>query len=80
MIHQKMTYCKINFHPNQYIKIFNASGQLVRILAVDVNGSGVYEVVWDGRTDNNDIASSGTYFYIVDAGQGLLSGKMTLLK
>lgn len=73
---------RVNTPANQtiFVKIFNSSGQLVRILAVDIHGSGEYEVVWDGKTDNGITAASGTYFYTIDYGPGVLGGKMILLK
>jgi len=73
---------KVNIYLNRIvtIKIYNSLGQLVRVLRVAVNGERIYEVYWDGRFDNGNVAPTGTYFYLVDFGDGILSGKMTLLK
>ncbi|GJQ63074.1 MAG: hypothetical protein SCALA702_21270 [Melioribacteraceae bacterium] len=67
---------------NQEIKvrIFNSIGEVVRTLTVEVNGSGYYEVKWDGMFDNGISAPSGVYFYIVDFEYFNLIGKMILLK
>ncbi|MBD3224726.1 MAG: VWA domain-containing protein [Caldithrix sp.] len=62
------------------IKIYNAAGQLVRILAIHVSGPGIYQVHWNGKTLSGRRATSGNYFYIVDFGDGLIGGKMTLMK
>ena len=63
-----------------YIRIYNSLGQLVRTLIIQVRGSGIYEVVWDGRLFDGSVAASGSYFYIVEIGDTILAGKMSLLK
>ena len=67
-------------HQSISIKIYNLMGELIRIINKIISGPGIYEVYWDGRQQNGKLASSGTYFYIVDFGQAILGGKMTLLK
>ncbi len=62
------------------VKIYNALGQLVKILYTSISTPGVYEVYWDGRLENGQLAPSGSYFYLVDFGDTILGGKMTLLK
>ncbi len=62
------------------IKIYNALGQIVRILTVTVNGAGQYEVQWDGLLTNGEVAASGLYIYTVELGNTVLAGKMTLMK
>lgn len=62
------------------VRIFNAIGEVVRTLTVDVNGSGYYEVKWDGMFENGISAPSGVYFYVVDFEYFNLIGKMILLK
>lgn len=62
------------------VKIYNLAGQLVHVLAVHVDGPGLYEVTWDGKTSDGLSASTGTYFYVIDYKAGLAAGKMTLLK
>jgi hypothetical protein len=77
---------KILFRVNQFetgiakIKIFNTLGQLVQILTVQINGSGIYEVVWDGTLLSGQDAPSGSYIYVIDFGNTILGGKMTLIK
>jgi Ca-activated chloride channel family protein len=62
------------------IKIYDVLGRLVRVLSVSVNGPGLYQVHWDGTYENGLAVASGMYLYIVDFGDGLLAGKMNLLK
>ena len=77
---------KIQFRVNHFvrdmikIKIYNALGQLVRILTIQISGEGLYEVLWDGRLQNGKEASSGLYIYIIDFGDALLGGRMMLVK
>ncbi|OQY26820.1 MAG: hypothetical protein B6244_12595 [Candidatus Cloacimonetes bacterium 4572_55] len=69
-----------NLHETLFIKIYNTVGQLVRILSVRLDGSGVYEVEWDAKTKYGDNAATGSYFYVISFRDGLVSGRMTLLK
>jgi len=62
------------------VRIYNALGQLVKILMLDINGAGIYEAHWDGTLLNGSPAPTGNYYFIVDFGNGLSGGKMTLLK
>ena len=62
------------------VKIFDAMGRLLRILTVRVSGSGIYEVVWDGRTATGEPAPSGTYFYLLVSDDAVFGGKMTLVR
>ena len=73
---------KINNPVNKLvkIKIYNSIGQLVRILTLQVNGSGTYEVLWDGKLSNGKDAASGLYIYLIDFGDMILGGKMMIVK
>ncbi len=62
------------------IRIYNIKGQIVKVLALHVNGPGVYEIEWNGRDMQNKPVASGTYFYAIDFGDGVLTSKMLLLK
>lgn len=70
----------INLHQLVFVKIYNAAGQLVKIFTVQVNGPGLYQLVWDGTLKNKQAAPSGSYFYIIDFGEHLLAGRMMLIK
>jgi hypothetical protein len=69
-----------NITKNVPIKIYNAKGQLVKILAIHVNGAGQYMIQWNGTDQKNNLVSSGVYFYIIDFGDAVLSSKMLLMK
>ena len=62
------------------VKIYNAAGQLVRVLTVAVTGEGEYQVSWDARNQSGLPVPSGAYFYIMDFGDALLGGRMLLIK
>ena len=62
------------------IRIYNSIGELIRTLYINVNGEGIYEVVWDGKLENGSTAPSDIYIYVVDIGNILLSNKMILMK
>lgn len=69
-----------DLHEVAVIKIYNALGQLVRTLMVGVNGSGVYDIRWNGIMSDGAIAPSGRYIYTITLGNKVLAGKMMLLK
>lgn len=62
------------------LRIYNTKGQLIRTLAVNVNGKGKYQILWDGKDQDGRVASSGIYFYNLTVGNTILSSKMTLMK
>jgi photosystem II stability/assembly factor-like uncharacterized protein len=57
------------------IRIYNILGVEIDRLTIDLNGSGIYSVLW-----NADRFSSGAYFYSVDLGGEAMFSKMLLLK
>ena len=62
------------------INIYTITGKLVRVLFAYINGTGEYEVFWNGIDMNGAPVPSGTYIYVLDAKDLVLSGKMTMLK
>ena len=75
---------KIAFRTDQSgparLEVFNARGQLVRVLVDGALEAGVHEVVWDGQTQAGQQAASGTYFYRLSTTDDKLTRKMTLVK
>ncbi len=63
------------------LRVFDIAGHLVRVLVDDDQyGRGRHEAVWNGRDDGGLQASSGTYFYRLDAGEYNETKRMVLLK
>jgi hypothetical protein len=67
------------------VRIYNASGALVRTLDLGHKVAGFYTskdraAYWDGRNDYGEIVSSGVYFYTIQAGEYTATRKMLLLK
>lgn len=62
------------------LEIFNARGQLVRVLNDGVLAAGAHELTWAGRTDSGQQAASGTYFYRLTTEDQTLTRKMSLVK
>lgn len=62
------------------IKMYNSSGQFVRMLTIDINGQGIYSIIWDGKNENGFILPTDVYYYQIDFGVQKLTGKMILLK
>jgi hypothetical protein len=62
------------------IRVYDATGHLVRTL-VDANRpAGTESVTWDGRAEFGSAVSSGVYFYKMTAGSFAESKRMVLLK
>jgi hypothetical protein len=62
------------------LKIYNATGQLVRTLVDKVESPGVYKVDWDGRNNRGSRVASGVYFYAMEAKEFRSTKKMVLLR
>jgi hypothetical protein len=45
-----------------HLRIYDSAGRLVRVIADDDRGAGVYQETWDGLDSNGRSASSGIYF------------------
>lgn len=62
------------------VKIYNTVGQLVRVLTLHTNSAGSYQMTWDGRLMDGRDAPSGIYVYLVDFGDAVLGGRMSVVK
>lgn len=67
------------------LRIYNASGQLVRTLELGHKPAGFYinkhrAAYWDGRNDVGEEAASGIYFYTIKAGDFIATRKMILVR
>ena len=67
------------------IRIYDASGHLVRRIDVGFQVAGDYtsrgkSVYWDGRNEFGEQAASGVYYYTINAGDYSAASKMLLLK
>ena len=67
------------------IQIYNTKSQLIRILHVGLQKSGLYltkerAAYWDGRNISGEKVASGVYFYTLQAGNFKDTRKMVILK
>ncbi len=62
------------------IDIYNILGQKVKTLVDQKQSAGHTRVVWDGKNQNGDALSSGTYFYRIQTERFVQIKKMLLLK
>jgi hypothetical protein len=62
------------------LRIFNVLGQQVKALIASEMEAGYRSVIWDGKDDSGAEVSSGTYFYILRAGDHSFSKRMTLIR
>ena len=60
--------------------VINTLGQQVRTLVAKEVGAGFHAVVWDGRDDSGTSVASGTYMYVLSAGQSVQSRRLLLIK
>jgi hypothetical protein len=67
-------------HAHVEIKVYNALGQMVRVLTDGVKEPGVHTVHWDGCNVRGDRVSSGVYFYQIEAGPFSATRKMLVLR
>lgn len=62
------------------IRIYNIKGELVKVLALNVDSKGKYELSWDGTNLKGKPLPSGLYVYSLTMDNIILGGKMTLLR
>ena len=66
-------------------KIYDVTGKLIRMIELGHATAGNYvesskAIYWDGRSENGEYVSSGTYFYQIQAGDYTDTRKMVILK
>lgn len=62
------------------LKVYNALGQMVKVLVDQPQPMGIYRIEWDGREQNGQRAASGIYFYRLQSGGHAQTGRMLLIK
>ena len=62
------------------LKIYNITGQLVRVLQEGNQLAGKYVRIWNGRNNAGNKLSSGVYFYQIQANDFIQTKRMILLK
>jgi len=67
------------------VRIYSASGQLVRTLELGHKSAGIYassskSAYWDGRNEAGESVKSGVYFYSIQAGRFTDMRKVVILK
>jgi hypothetical protein len=60
--------------------IYNMLGQLVKVLVEDMLAPGNYGMEWDSTDELGHQVSAGMYFYRLEAGPRVATGKMLLLR
>lgn len=61
------------------IKVYNISGQVVKILVDEHKPAGHHIVLWDGRDDTGNRVAAGVYLYRMQAGDYTKTNKMTVV-
>jgi uncharacterized delta-60 repeat protein len=63
------------------LNVYNANGQLVRVLVQDNKPAGAHQAIWDGRDEIGQALGSGIYFCRLQAdGTGFETKKMVLMR
>lgn len=65
---------------NVNLKIFNIRGQLIKILYEGAMEAGKHSIIWDGSDLKSNKVTSGTYFYVLKAGEYQAIKRMIILK
>jgi hypothetical protein len=68
-------------HPGHVdLRIYDASGHIVRTLVNGSMSADTHRVTWDGRDDQGRRLSSGVYFYRLQTGERTLSRKLVMVE
>ena len=62
------------------IKVYDILGKKIKTLVNQWKSAGVHNETWSGQNDNNQVVSSGVYFYQVKVGDEQITKKMILSK
>jgi len=62
------------------LDVYDATGRKVRTLVRQTFPPGEHRIIWDGTNQNGENLSSGVYFYRLQSGQIIRTGKMLLLQ
>ena len=62
------------------VSVYNVSGQKIATLTSEKMPAGNNSVTWNAQTDTGSRSASGIYFYRIEAGNYMKSGKMLLLR
>jgi hypothetical protein len=62
------------------LRVFDVSGELVRVLAEGKKGGGEYRTVWDGRDDQGRTAAPGIYFVHLRTCGTMTTRRLVLLR
>ena len=62
------------------LKIFEASGRMVRMLYDGTKSPGDFSEIWNGKNDRGESLASGQYFYTIQIGDFVTNKKMIMLK
>ncbi|PID80832.1 hypothetical protein CSB20_05420, partial [bacterium DOLZORAL124_64_63] len=76
------TTIKFDLPRSSHVKlnIYDVAGRLVRTLVDEVRPAQTHEVMWDGTDRGGRRVSSGTYYYVLQAGDFKATNKMMLVK
>ena len=61
-------------------KVFNIKGQLVKDISNNTFGKGIYNMVWNGKNNQNEHVASGIYFIKIEINNRIISRKILLMK
>jgi len=62
------------------LRVYDASGRVVRLLLEEDLEAGYHEILWDGRGQDGRIAASGVYFARLSAGDRDVTHKLILVR
>lgn len=62
------------------LKIYDASGRIVKTLVNSNYNSGTYNLTWNGKDDNNRAVAEGIYFYTLETDNNNITKKLVLTR
>jgi hypothetical protein len=70
----------ISVESNVTLKIYDASGRVVKTITNSKEKAGTYTKHWDGKTEKGTKATAGIYFCRLETDKSILTQKLTLLR
>ncbi len=74
----KITYT--TDHETVNLVVYNALGQVIKVLSNEYHTAGTHSIVWDGTDERGAAVSTGQYFYVLETAKGAVAKQLLIVR